>query len=135
MLLYNTCKTLLQNLRAQLTLRELLILIWSIMLILIISYKTIKLTAKLQLIRKLANHFLLVMLLHILIFLRILLLYTNYLCTLVSLFILYYCHERQLQGLERKAKVEGSQLRLYKAKEGSRKHKAIACLNILGSPT
>ena len=28
------------------------------------------------------------------------------------------CHERQLQGLERKAKVEGSQLRLYKAKEG-----------------
>jgi hypothetical protein len=27
------------------------------------------------------------------------------------------CHERQLQGLERKAKVEGSQLRLYKAKE------------------
>ena len=29
-----------------------------------------------------------------------------------------YCHERQLQGLERKAKVEGSQLRLYKAKEG-----------------
>ena len=45
------------------------------------------------------------------------------------------CHERQLQGLERKAKVEGSQLRLYKAKEGSRKHEAIACLNILGSPT
>jgi hypothetical protein len=43
-----------------------------------------------------------------------------------------YCHERQLQGLERKAKVEGSQLRLYKAKEGSRKHEAIACLNILG---
>ena len=42
------------------------------------------------------------------------------------------CHERQLQGLERKAKVEGSQLRLYKAKEGSRKHEAIACLNILG---
>jgi hypothetical protein len=34
------------------------------------------------------------------------------------------CHERQLQGLERKAKVEGSQLRLYKAKEGSRKQKA-----------
>jgi hypothetical protein len=34
------------------------------------------------------------------------------------------CHERQLQGLERKAKVEGSQLRLYKAKEGSRKHEA-----------
>jgi hypothetical protein len=29
-----------------------------------------------------------------------------------------HCHERQLQGLERKAKVEGSQLRLYKAKEG-----------------
>ena len=28
------------------------------------------------------------------------------------------CHERQLQSLERKAKVEGSQLRLYKAKEG-----------------
>jgi len=25
-----------------------------------------------------------------------------------------------------------SQLRLYKAKEGSRKHEAIACLNILG---
>ena len=45
------------------------------------------------------------------------------------------CHERQLQGLERKAKVEGSQLRLCKAKEGSRKHEAIACLNILGSPT
>jgi hypothetical protein len=45
------------------------------------------------------------------------------------------CHERQLQGLERKAKVEGSQLQLYKAKEGSRKHKAIACLNILDSPT
>jgi len=42
------------------------------------------------------------------------------------------CHERQLQGLERKEKVEGSQLRLYKAKEGSRKHEAIACLNILG---
>jgi hypothetical protein len=35
------------------------------------------------------------------------------------------CHERQLQGLERKAKVEGSQLRLYKAKEGSRKHEAL----------
>jgi hypothetical protein len=34
------------------------------------------------------------------------------------------CHERQLQGLGRKAKVEGSQLRLYKAKEGSRKHEA-----------
>jgi len=32
--------------------------------------------------------------------------------------LLYLCHERQLQGLERKAKVEGSQLRLYKAKEG-----------------
>jgi len=28
------------------------------------------------------------------------------------------CHRRQLQGLERKAKVEGSQLELYKAKEG-----------------
>ena len=28
------------------------------------------------------------------------------------------CHKRQLQGLERKAKVKGSQLRLYKAKEG-----------------
>ena len=37
----------------------------------------------------------------------------------------YICHERQLQGLERKAKVEGSQLRLYKAKEGSRKHEAL----------
>jgi hypothetical protein len=35
------------------------------------------------------------------------------------------CHERQLQGLERKAKVEGSQLRLYKAKEGSRKQEAL----------
>jgi hypothetical protein len=35
------------------------------------------------------------------------------------------CHERQLQGLERKAKVEGSQLRLYKAKEGSRKHRML----------
>jgi hypothetical protein len=90
LLLYGTCKTPLQNLGAQLTLRELLILIWSIMLILIISYKTIKLTAKLWLIRKLANHFLLAMLLHILIFLRILLLHTNHLCTLVSLFILYY---------------------------------------------
>jgi len=33
------------------------------------------------------------------------------------------------------SKVEGSQLRLYKAKEGSRKHEAIACLNILGAPT
>jgi hypothetical protein len=55
--------------------------------------------------------------------------------TLVRLVTLYSCcHERQLQGLERKAKVEGSQLRLYKAKEG-RKHEAIACLNILGSPT
>jgi hypothetical protein len=31
------------------------------------------------------------------------------------------CHERQLQGLERKAKVKGSQLRLYKAKEGRNK--------------
>jgi hypothetical protein len=31
------------------------------------------------------------------------------------------CHERQLQGLKRKAKVEGSQLRLYKAKEGRNK--------------
>ena len=37
----------------------------------------------------------------------------------------YICHERQLQGLERKAKVEGSQLRLYKAKEGSREHEAL----------
>jgi len=44
-----------------------------------------------------------------------------------------HCHERQLQGLERKAKVEGSQLRLYKAKEG-RNMKLSACLNILGSP-
>jgi hypothetical protein len=35
----------------------------------------------------------------------------------------------------KEGKVEGSQLRLYKAKEGSRKHEAIACLNILGSPT
>jgi hypothetical protein len=35
------------------------------------------------------------------------------------------CHERQLQGLERKAKVKGSQLRLYKAKEGSRKQEAL----------
>ena len=35
-----------------------------------------------------------------------------------------YCHERQHLGLEEKAKVEGSQLRLYKAKEGSRKHEA-----------
>jgi len=35
----------------------------------------------------------------------------------------------------KEGKVEGSQLRLYKAKEGSRKHKAIACLNILGAPT
>jgi hypothetical protein len=36
---------------------------------------------------------------------------------------------------KKESKVEGSQLRLYKAKEGSKKHKAIACLNILGSPT
>jgi hypothetical protein len=49
--------------------------------------------------------------------------------------ILGFCHERQLQSLERKAKVEGSQLRVYKTKEGSRRHEAIACLNILGSPT
>jgi hypothetical protein len=35
----------------------------------------------------------------------------------------------------KEGKVEGSQLRLYKAKEGSKKHEAIACLNILGSPT
>ena len=34
------------------------------------------------------------------------------------------CHERQLLGLEWKAKVEGSQLRLFKAKEGSKKHEA-----------
>jgi hypothetical protein len=34
-----------------------------------------------------------------------------------------------------KAKVEGSQLQLYKAKEGSKKYKAIACLNNLGLPT
>jgi len=38
--------------------------------------------------------------------------------------ILPGCHERQRLGLEEKAKVEGSQLRLYKAKEGSRKHEA-----------
>ena len=38
-------------------------------------------------------------------------------------FVLY--HKRQLQGLERKAKVEGSQLQLYKAKEGSRKQEAL----------
>ena len=44
------------------------------------------------------------------------------------------CHERQLQGQERKAKVEGSQLQLYKAKEG-RNMKLSACLNILGSLT
>jgi len=31
------------------------------------------------------------------------------------------CHERQRLGLEEKAKVEGSQLRLYKAKEGRRR--------------
>jgi hypothetical protein len=35
----------------------------------------------------------------------------------------------------KEGKVEGSQLRLYKAKERSRKYKAIACLNILGAPT
>jgi hypothetical protein len=29
-------------------------------------------------------------------------------------------------------KVKGSQLQLYKAKEESKKHKAITCLNILG---
>jgi hypothetical protein len=39
--------------------------------------------------------------------------------------LLTCCHERQLQGLEEKAKVEGSQLRLYKAKEGSRKQEAL----------
>ena len=44
------------------------------------------------------------------------------------------CHECQLLGLEWKAKVEGSQLRLFKAKEG-RNMKLSACLNILGSPT
>ena len=33
----------------------------------------------------------------------------------------------------RKAKVEGSLIRLFKAKEGSRKHEAPACLNILQS--
>ena len=38
-------------------------------------------------------------------------------------------------GPGKEGKVEGSQLRLYKAKEGSRKHEAIACLNILGLPT
>jgi len=32
-------------------------------------------------------------------------------------------------------KVEGSLIRLFKAKEGSRKHEALACLNILGLPT
>jgi hypothetical protein len=42
----------------------------------------------------------------------------------IATFAWAFCHERQLQGLERKAKVEGSQLRLYKAKEGSRKHEA-----------
>jgi hypothetical protein len=30
---------------------------------------------------------------------------------------LILCHKRQLQGLERKAKVKGSQLQLFKAKE------------------
>ena len=32
-------------------------------------------------------------------------------------------------------KVKGSLIRLFKAKEGSRKHEALACLNILGLPT
>ena len=36
------------------------------------------------------------------------------------------CHERQRLGLEEKAKVEGSQLRLYKAKEvGNMKHRML----------
>jgi hypothetical protein len=42
-----------------------------------------------------------------------------------DIYLIRVCHERQLPGLERKAKVEGSQLRLYKAKEGSRKHEAL----------
>jgi hypothetical protein len=45
------------------------------------------------------------------------------------------CHERRTSRPRRKAKVEGSLIRLFKAKEGSRKHEALACLNILGSPT
>jgi hypothetical protein len=44
-------------------------------------------------------------------------------------------HERHTSGPGRKAKVEGSLIRLFKAKEGSRKHEALACLNILGSQT
>jgi len=43
----------------------------------------------------------------------------------LATYIEEHCHERQFQGLERKAKVEGSQLRLYKAKEGSRKQEAL----------
>jgi len=41
------------------------------------------------------------------------------------------CHERQHLGLEEKAKVEGSQLRLYKAKEGRRRKGGQSSLNIL----
>jgi hypothetical protein len=37
-------------------------------------------------------------------------------------------------GPRMEGKVEGSQLQLFKAKE-RRNHEAIACLNILGSPT
>jgi len=53
----------------------------------------------------------------------------------VPLVFPHSCHERRTSRPGRKAKVEGSLIRLFKAKEGSRKHEALACLNILGSPT
>jgi len=44
-------------------------------------------------------------------------------------FELYY--KRRILGFGKKAKVEGSFIQLFKAKERSRKHEALACLNIL----
>ena len=42
-----------------------------------------------------------------------------------------FCHERRTSGPGRKAKVEGSLIRLFKAKEGSRSIRLLACINIL----
>jgi hypothetical protein len=42
-----------------------------------------------------------------------------------------FCHERRTLGPGRKAKVEGSLIRLFKAKEGSRSIRVLVYLNIL----
>jgi len=53
------------------------------------------------------------------------------LCIFYIILLCIKCHERQLLGLEWKAKVKGSLIRLFKAKEGSRGIRLLVYINIL----